>query len=770
MLTWDHRSRSYRVVPLVASFQDAANLYLVMEYMPGGDFLGLLIRENVLSEPVARFYAAEMVLCIEEAHSLRCIHRDVKPDNFLVAASGHLLISDFGLAFDGHWSHDTAYYHTHRYCLLHRLGVAAEVEGDAQDRAEGPLGTARWAQGVAAAMRKHERRPAAAAAAGRAFTSSDGFVIAGGGFDGNGAENMRDGCKAGGKEGEGEEPLLNWRNRCGNRAAARSCVGTSQYMAPEVVREGEYDARCDWWSLGVILYECLYGHTPFLSEEGGRQATKRNIANHRQTFAFPARPAVSRRCMDLMASLICDQDRRLCDRRYRQVAAVGDGGAWAGHHRAVYPCDAEEIKAHRWFRDLPWDRLHTMVPPFVPQIASAEDTHYFDEEEPISDFSESQDSLRDEAAEEEEENKVAAEVAGQQQQQVDEQTVVDCAGGYPYSHQFHPHPHSHYCPSQPSHSPHHACRLAPSGYCPGAAGTPPVFVNGAPPPPPPTTLSGLGNMDGPASSRKTSSPAAKTAAAMQAELARFPAHTRATLAHLAAMAPPAASPSPGAGTPQQRQQQQRRDADATLRFLRRADLEVEALVPGGGRAGAEARERMRMFVRAFAGAGTGAGAGAGAGVGGVRRAEQRNAKRPRDRVLRDRRTRQVALEVRKRSAFLGYSYRRFEADADAGVDVDGWEPGAGVDMEAQLGNPALGGVSVLGPGVDMGMGMDTGIGGATVGGFGLGAAAPAYGAEGVVGGGDGSGSAVLNGRDGDWERGRERERAAYRAWYGARLA
>ena len=55
----------------------------------------------------------------------------------------------------------------------------------------------------------------------------------------------------------------------------------------------------------------------------------------------------------------------------------------------MYPNDAEDIKAHKWFRDVQWDRLHTMIPPFVPNIKSLDDTHYFDEEDPISDFSES---------------------------------------------------------------------------------------------------------------------------------------------------------------------------------------------------------------------------------------------------------------------------------------------------------------------------------------------------------------------------------------------
>lgn len=175
-----------------------------MEYMPGGDFLGLLIRENVLHETVARFYIAEMIECVEAAHALKCIHRDIKPDNFLISASGHLKISDFGLAFDGHWSHDTAYYNCHRYSLLQRLHI--NVEGDEQDSADvkSLTATIRWASNIMTGIDKHEKK------------------------------NPADG-----------EPLLNWRNRCGNRTSAMSVVGTSQYMAPEVVEGKKYDGRCD---------------------------------------------------------------------------------------------------------------------------------------------------------------------------------------------------------------------------------------------------------------------------------------------------------------------------------------------------------------------------------------------------------------------------------------------------------------------------------------------------------------------------------------------
>ncbi|RYP56466.1 hypothetical protein DL771_011785 [Monosporascus sp. 5C6A] len=504
------------VVPLIASFQDAANLYLVLEYMPGGDFLGLLIRENILSEPVARVYIAEMILCIEETHSLRFIHRDIKPDNFLISASGHLMISDFGLAFDGHWSHDTSYYYTHRYSLLHKLGIT--VGGDSQDRAEGLQGTTKWAQGVAAAMRKHDRR----------LSEWD--------LD--------------------EEPLLNWRNRCGIRTAARS-----------------------------------------------------------QTFAFPARPVVSRRCIDLIASLIREQENRLCSRRYRynpanpdpspstSTARLGRGlRDWAG--RAVYPNDAEDIKAHKWFRDLPWDRLHQLPPPFVPQISSLEDTHYFDEEEPVSDWSESQ--------------------------------------------------------SESS-----------------AASEPPLEGEAVAPEEEPVTLfgGGPGLPGGSLGARRNGNP--QRAAAMQTELAAFPSHVRPMLAHFVA-------------TPY----------DTTR--LKRMDQEVEGVAAHDP----EACGRMKAFVRTFG---------------------RRERKRPRDRLLRDRKTKGVVLEVRKETAFMGYTYRRRRHwNASANAAGGGFGTG-GTSAAAEWGSD--------------GVLMD----GAVAGGC-----------------GDGGGDTDANGKVSD-----RAEMAAYRAWCGA---
>ena len=86
------------IVELKASFQDYDYLYLVMEFLQGGDLMNILIKKNVLNEEEARFYVAEIVLAIESIHKLDCIHRDIKPDNVLIDKSGHIKLTDFGLS------------------------------------------------------------------------------------------------------------------------------------------------------------------------------------------------------------------------------------------------------------------------------------------------------------------------------------------------------------------------------------------------------------------------------------------------------------------------------------------------------------------------------------------------------------------------------------------------------------------------------------------------------------------------------------------------
>ena len=91
-------AKSEWLVRLLYAFQDDKSIYLAMEYVPGGDFRTLLNNTGVLHNRHARFYISEMFLCVDALHTLGYIHRDLKPENFLIDGTGHVKLTDFGLA------------------------------------------------------------------------------------------------------------------------------------------------------------------------------------------------------------------------------------------------------------------------------------------------------------------------------------------------------------------------------------------------------------------------------------------------------------------------------------------------------------------------------------------------------------------------------------------------------------------------------------------------------------------------------------------------
>lgn len=98
------------VVKMFYSFQDHVNLYLIMEFLAGGDMMTLLMKKDTLSEECTQFYIMETALAIDSIHRLGFIHRDIKPDNLLLDARGHLKLSDFGLCTGLKKSHRTDFY------------------------------------------------------------------------------------------------------------------------------------------------------------------------------------------------------------------------------------------------------------------------------------------------------------------------------------------------------------------------------------------------------------------------------------------------------------------------------------------------------------------------------------------------------------------------------------------------------------------------------------------------------------------------------------
>lgn len=76
------------IAAFVASFKDTTNLYIVLEFVPGGEMFKHLVRLNRFGEWQAKFYCAQVVLAIEYLHSLDIIHRDLKPENTLICQDG----------------------------------------------------------------------------------------------------------------------------------------------------------------------------------------------------------------------------------------------------------------------------------------------------------------------------------------------------------------------------------------------------------------------------------------------------------------------------------------------------------------------------------------------------------------------------------------------------------------------------------------------------------------------------------------------------------
>ncbi|XP_059683933.1 citron Rho-interacting kinase [Gavia stellata] len=242
------QSTSPWIPQLQYAFQDRKNLYLVMEYQPGGDLLSLLNRyEDQLDESMVQFYLAELVLAIHSVHQMGYVHRDIKPENVLIDRTGHVKLVDFG--------------------------SAAKMTANKMVNAKLP-------------------------------------------------------------------------------------VGTPDYMAPEMLTglngdgKASYGPECDWWSLGVIAYEMIYGRSPFA--EGTSAKTFNNIMNFQRFLKFPEDVKVSSEFLDLIQSLLCGQKERL------------------GY---------EGLCCHPFFSKIDWNNIRNSPPPFVPTLKSDDDTSNFDEPE-----------------------------------------------------------------------------------------------------------------------------------------------------------------------------------------------------------------------------------------------------------------------------------------------------------------------------------------------------------------------------------------------------
>lgn len=130
------------------------------------------------------------------------------------------------------------------------------------------------------------------------------------------------------------------------------------YISCEILLKRGYNKECDYWSLGVVLYEMLVGYPPFYAEDALK--TCRKILNWQETLRFPPEASLSWAAKDLIQRLICDAKHRL--------------GAVNG---------IAEFKEHPFFDGVDWNNLHHVVPPFVPELRGPTDTRYFEDHKPV---------------------------------------------------------------------------------------------------------------------------------------------------------------------------------------------------------------------------------------------------------------------------------------------------------------------------------------------------------------------------------------------------
>jgi len=86
------------LVTLWDAFQDDSHLFMVMDYVPGGELFSILRKQKKFTEQTAKFYAAEVLLALAYLHENGIVYRDLKPENILIDARGHVKLTDFGFA------------------------------------------------------------------------------------------------------------------------------------------------------------------------------------------------------------------------------------------------------------------------------------------------------------------------------------------------------------------------------------------------------------------------------------------------------------------------------------------------------------------------------------------------------------------------------------------------------------------------------------------------------------------------------------------------
>ncbi|CAO2161269.1 unnamed protein product [Urochloa humidicola] len=310
---------------LYADFEVSHYACLVMEFCPGGDLHVARQRQpgRRFSISSARFYVAETVLALEYLHMMGVVYRDLKPENVLVRGDGHIMLSDFDLSLKC----DVVPRLLRHNSLRHNANAASRLDA-AKPSCVPPI------QPVLSCLFKGVNKCQAKEEAAATKPSNDGET----------ADSTDDGTSSL-EPGDHTNPEVVVEPVS---ARSKSFVGTHEYLAPEVISGQGHGSAVDWWTLGVFMYEMIYGRTPFKGESN--EKTLANII--KQPLAFPRVAAASGkewdehlRAQDLMSQLLAKNPKK------RLGGCTGSA----------------EVKRHDFFKGVNWALVRSVRPPEVPK-------------------------------------------------------------------------------------------------------------------------------------------------------------------------------------------------------------------------------------------------------------------------------------------------------------------------------------------------------------------------------------------------------------------
>lgn len=396
------------VAKLYWTFSSKDYLFLVMEYLNGGDCAALVKVLGGLPEDWAKKYMAEVVLGVEHLHSRGIVHRDLKPDNLLIDPKGHLKLTDFGLSrmgLIGRQKRALKSPHQSTPDLL-KYGPFARTTSMTSSRSasfdlqggHSPQSTPVMTPDLAGSIgqpsyfslnrdsvlgREHSKRKSgyrsdsgnsdALNAMFRNFSLNDETSQRGAPIE----EETH-------SEGEASPDPYALRPTVSNISAGqpdtppqnsmlpppmalfdpedqnRRFVGTPDYLAPETINGLGQDETSDWWSLGCILFEFIYGYPPFHADTP--EKVFENILARRIDWPEDEDSSVSEDAKDLMTRLMTVESKN------RLGANMAE----------KYSSGGEEIRQHPWFNGTKWETLLEDEAQFIPAPENPEDTEYFD--------------------------------------------------------------------------------------------------------------------------------------------------------------------------------------------------------------------------------------------------------------------------------------------------------------------------------------------------------------------------------------------------------